>query len=81
MPVPNYADDPAIKEALDAGYSLEQIADPRTQQTFREAIYVAGEKYGPRSDEVNAAIDAANAASVMLTSARAAYNRLTPDDG
>ena len=72
----DYAADPDIKKALDAGYTLEQIEDPKTQGALGEAILVAAERYGPRSDEMEAAIDKANAAAVMLTSARAAYNRI-----
>ena len=72
----DYAADPDIKKALDAGYTLEDIVDPDTQKLLAEAIQVAAEKYGPRSDEMQTAIDAANKAAVMLTSARAAYNRI-----
>ena len=72
----DYAADPDIKKALEAGYTLAEIEDPKTQATLGEAIQAAAEKYGPRSDEMQAAIDAANASAVMLTSARAAYNRI-----
>ena len=72
----DYAADPDIKKAFDAGYSLDQIADPDTQAAAGEAIQAAAEKYGPRSDEMQAAIDVANAVAVMLTNARAAYNRI-----
>ena len=72
----DYSTDPDIQRAVDAGYSLEQIANPHTQGDLGEAIQAAAEKYGPRSDEMQAAIDVANAAAVMLTNARAAYNRI-----
>ena len=73
----DYAADPDIKKALDAGYTLAEIEDPKTQAVFGETIQAAAEKYGPRSHEMEVAIDMANAAAVMLTSARAAYNRLS----
>ena len=75
--ISGYALDPDIKRAMDAGYSLKQIADPDTQKEFGEAVQEAAEEYGPRSIEVEEAIDAANDAAVMLTSARAAYDRLS----
>ena len=75
----DYAADPDIKRALDAGWTLDEVADPETQARLGEAIRAAAEKYGPRSDEMREAIDAANAAAVMLTSARAAYERMNGD--
>ena len=76
----DYAADPDIKKAMDAGYTLAEIADPHTQGKLGEAIEDAAEKYGVRSYQMKAAIDAANAAAVMLTSARAAFDRLNAGD-
>ena len=74
--MPDYAADPDIKKALDAGYSLDQISDPETQGMLGEAVTAAADQFGPGSPEEQAAIDAANESAVMLTSARAAYNRI-----
>ena len=69
--------DPDIGKAMGEGYTLKQIINPMgIHRRCGARIGMAAYRYGPRSKQVRDAIDEANRVSVMLTSARAAYNRL-----
>ena len=72
------ASHPAIAKALAEGYSIGDVKNGRNAARRQHTkIRAAARHHGSRSPEVQAAIDEANRVSVMLTSARAAYNRLT----
>ena len=69
--------DPNIAKALAEGYKLKDCQNGRNAARRMGArVMVARFRHGPRSPQVAAAIAEANRVSVMLTTARAAYNRL-----
>ena len=71
-------DHPDIAKALAEGFTLKQCENGRhVARRMAMKIQAAQRRHGPRSDEAQAAIDEANRVSVMLTTARAAYNRIT----
>ena len=68
---------PDIAKALAEGFKLADCENGReANMRMQMKIGEASDQYGPKSPEVQAAIDEANRVSVMLTTARAAYNRL-----
>ena len=72
------ASHPDIAKVLAMGYSIADVKNGRNAARRQHTkIRAAARHYGSRSDEVKAAIAEANRLSVMLTSARAAYNRIT----
>ena len=71
-------DHPDIAKAIAEGFTLKDVENGRNaNRRMGTKIYAASRRYGKRSMEVEAAIGAANRVSVMLTTARAAYNRIT----
>ena len=69
--------DPDIAKALREGWKLADCQNGRNaSQRMGSKIGIASHRYGPKSQEVADAIAEANRVSVMLTSARAAYNRI-----
>lgn len=72
--------DPEIAMAVEAGYSLKDIINPRrVRMRMGAKIGMAQYRYGPAAPEVNEAIEEANRVSVMVTTARASYNRILRD--
>ena len=72
------ANHPDIAKALAEGYSIGDVKNGRNAARRQHTkIRAAARHYGSRSDEVQDAIGEANRVSVMLTTARAAYNRIT----
>ena len=69
---------PDIMAAMAEGYSLADCQNGRNAaMRGRNAIMAAQRRYGPKSQEAEDAIAEGNRVSVMLTTARAAYNRIT----
>ena len=69
---------PSIMAAMAEGYSLADCENGRNAaMRGRNAIMAAQRRHGAGSDEAQAAIDEGNRVSRMLTTARAAYNRIT----
>lgn len=70
-------DHPDIAKALAEGWTLADCQNGRNAaQRMRSKIQNAGYRYGKSSPQVQEAIDEANRVSAMLTTARAAYNRI-----
>lgn len=66
-----------IAKALAEGWKLSDCQNGRrAAQRMGSKIGMASYRHGPKSQEMADAIDEANRVSVMLTSARAAYNRI-----
>ena len=71
-------DHPDIAEALAEGWTLKDVENGRNAaRRMHGKIAAAQHRHGKDSPEVQTAIDEANRVSVMLTTARAAYNRIT----
>ena len=69
--------DPDIAKAMAEGHSLYDIEKPkRVQRQMGARIGMAQYRYGPDHPKVQKAIDEANRVSVMMTTARAAFNRI-----
>ena len=72
-----FADHPAIAKALAKGWSLKDVESGRNaSRRMAGQVALAQHRHGKDSPEVAEAIDEANRVSVMLTAARAAYNRI-----
>ena len=68
---------PDIAKALGEGWKLADCrSGRRASRRMGARIGIAAFRHGPRSPEVAAAIAEANRVSAMLTSARAAHNRI-----
>ena len=66
-----------IAKALAEGYTLKDVANGRNvARRMHGKIAAAQHRHGKDSPEVLEAINEANRVSVMLTTARAAYNRI-----
>ena len=71
-------DHPDIAKALAEGWTLKDCENGRNAaRRMYGKIAAAQHHHGKDSPEAQAAIDEANRVSVMLTTARAAYNRIT----
>ena len=69
---------PAIAKALAEGWQIADVKNGRNAALkMRGKIAAAQHRHGKDSVEVQEAIDEANRTSAMLTTARAAYNRIT----
>ena len=76
-PEGGFEDHPDIAKALAEGWKLKDVENGRNAaRRMSGKIQAAQYRYGPDSSEVQAAINAANRVAVMLTNARAAYNRI-----
>ena len=74
-------DHPDIAKALAEGWTIKDVENGRNAaQRMHMSITAAQQRHGKDSLEVLSAIEEANRVSVMLTSARAAYNRILRDD-
>ena len=72
------AEHPDIAKMLAMGYSIADVQNGRNAARRQHTkIRAAARHYGSRSDEVQEAINEANRLSALLTTARAAYNRIT----
>ena len=71
-------DHPDIAKALAEGWTIKDVANGRNAaRRMAGKIAAAQHHHGKDSSEAQEAIWEANRVSVLLTSARAAYNRLT----
>ena len=69
--------DPSIAKAMAEGFTLKEIASPRNvYRRFGTKISMAQHRYGKASQEAQDEIDESNRLGVILTTARAAYNRI-----
>ena len=76
-PPARFEDHPDIAKALAEGWKLKDVENGRNAaRRMHGMIAAAQHRHGKDAPEVQAAIDEANRVSVMLTTARAAYNRI-----
>ena len=69
--------DPDIAKAMAEGCSLEDVQNGRRwYRRHGSRIAMLQFRYGPKATEVQAAIDEGNRIAVILTTARAAFNRI-----